>query len=334
MFGFGYSQNVGYGAGFTPRGNRFFMNQPMTPGRGRSPFSNVHLMNRGNSVQNGFVLPSRSLQNSQNSGQVFYDSTPQRPLTRSNVLQVNPPVQNYPTQFYPQANFIQQAEISHNERPKKSNINELYKKAMNRTNETLNRVKQKENRINMVLNRNHLSRSPNQNYTKPFSNNITISEPSPIKVEIETKPQANNVKSPSKAYIKKEFKDGYYEGESFGGVREGFGVLKDLSNQIIYTGYWKSDTFHGKGKAYNQSVTENSLEFHKNFDKVKNCWIWYEGEFKEGMFHGYGTLQLSNGDKFSGYFENNKANGSGNYTFSNGELIVGVWENNKLETTF
>jgi len=53
-------------------------------------------------------------------------------------------------------------------------------------------------------------------------------------------------------------------------VKEGFGILKS-GNKIIYKGMWNKGKFEGKGKLQWQNYV-------------------YEGEFKNGLFWGYGIL--------------------------------------------
>ena len=43
---------------------------------------------------------------------------------------------------------------------------------------------------------------------------------------------------------------------------------------------------------------------------------------------GFGTLYLTNGEKFAGNFEEDEAKGFGNFYKINGEVISGYWENN------
>ena len=341
MFAYGYPQQQRGRVPMSPRGNNFhslpFQQRAMTPTRGRTPLANRSLIGGlGNQFAQNFQLPSRSLHSSFNSHQPAINFSPQRPLTQSNLLQKSmTQFQQIPNPM--QNQIIKTKEFIPQKGTNKPNLNDLYKKAMNRTNETLSRVKQKEARINMVLNRQSNNSSNHKFFTAnspPTSNekqnNLPIVSNEKISQEYPETPE----KEGGKKYVRIELKDGLFEGESFDGKREGFGVLKDFNGNIIYTGYWVNDNFEGKGKAYNQNVESFTSDFHSDFDKVKNGWAWYEGEFKSGMFHGYGTMQLANGDKFSGYFENNKVNGSGNYTFADSQMIVGVWSNNKLETTF
>jgi len=60
----------------------------------------------------------------------------------------------------------------------------------------------------------------------------------------------------------------------------------------------------------------------------------YDGEWKEGVFHGDGNYVYANGDHFEGEFKNGKFNGFGRYTTSAGNTIEGEFEAGKpIHTT-
>jgi hypothetical protein len=60
---------------------------------------------------------------------------------------------------------------------------------------------------------------------------------------------------------------------------------------------------------------------------------YYQGEFKNGLKHGFGTYFFSNGDKFVGNYQYGKREGKGTYSFSNGkQSLVGTWSNNDFLT--
>ena len=67
-----------------------------------------------------------------------------------------------------------------------------------------------------------------------------------------------------------------YIGSMLSGLKTGHGILyKDFSsNQILYTGAWQNDTYHGQGTIY--------------YDKTDNK--KYVGSFIDGRYHGYGEL--------------------------------------------
>ena len=62
-------------------------------------------------------------------------------------------------------------------------------------------------------------------------------------------------------------------------------------------GSFSKGSFEGFGRLM------NSEEIELGVDIVFDDWIAYSGEFKEGLFHGMGTLILENGDKFLGQFK-------------------------------
>ena len=57
----------------------------------------------------------------------------------------------------------------------------------------------------------------------------------------------------------------------------------------------------------------------------------YEGEFKNGLFHGWGTLYYRNGDKYEGNFRNDEKCGSGTFVYHNGDRYEGEFKNNVKE---
>ena len=59
----------------------------------------------------------------------------------------------------------------------------------------------------------------------------------------------------------------------------------------------------------------------------------YQGEFKNGLKHGFGMYFFANGDKYVGEYQFGKREGKGTYTFSNGKPpLSGIWSNNVLVT--
>jgi hypothetical protein len=55
--------------------------------------------------------------------------------------------------------------------------------------------------------------------------------------------------------------------------------------------------------------------------------VTYSGAFKNGMFHGEGTVEQSNGSKFIGEFRYGKQHGKGVLTTSKGVVLRGYWIN-------
>ena len=52
----------------------------------------------------------------------------------------------------------------------------------------------------------------------------------------------------------------------------------------------------------------------------------YVGEFKDGVFHGQGTMAYANGDQYVGEFKDNMPHGQGTITLSNGNQYVGEFK--------
>ena len=66
----------------------------------------------------------------------------------------------------------------------------------------------------------------------------------------------------------------------------------------------------------------------------KGTYTWesgnkYEGEFKDGLFHGIGKFYYSNGDIYVGSWEKDKKKGQGVFTSFDGNSYDGEWLNNK-----
>ncbi|MDI6774510.1 MAG: hypothetical protein QME60_03825 [Verrucomicrobiota bacterium] len=55
----------------------------------------------------------------------------------------------------------------------------------------------------------------------------------------------------------------------------------------------------------------------------------YEGEFKNGMFNGWGAYWYANGDKYEGDFLDDMRNGTGVMTFRNGDKYFGDFKNDQ-----
>lgn len=129
-----------------------------------------------------------------------------------------------------------------------------------------------------------------------------------------------------------QFEERYlYDGELKEGLRNGYGTIRNDQGEEIYSGEWENDELCGKGKLKNvcSRVLEQEFDF-KDFNKLAQCWVYYEGDFKRNLFDGMGDLLLSNGEKFVGKFERGVVHGEGSFYKSNGETELGLWENNIL----
>ena len=52
----------------------------------------------------------------------------------------------------------------------------------------------------------------------------------------------------------------------------------------------------------------------------------YVGKYKDGEFHGQGTLTFPDGRKYVGGFKEGLKNGKGTMTYRNGDKYVGGWK--------
>jgi len=58
---------------------------------------------------------------------------------------------------------------------------------------------------------------------------------------------------------------------------------------------------------------------------------YYEGDFSEGFRHGKGAQLLDNGDQYIGTFKRGLMNGMGTYIWANGTVYKGEYQNDKLQ---
>jgi len=95
------------------------------------------------------------------------------------------------------------------------------------------------------------------------------------------------------------------------------GVIDD--DEYSYAGDFMLGKFDGRG----------ILEF--TADKYQGD--HYQGEFKNGLKHGFGMYFFSNGDKYVGEYQFGKREGKGTYSFTDGKpALTGIWSNNALVT--
>jgi hypothetical protein len=67
----------------------------------------------------------------------------------------------------------------------------------------------------------------------------------------------------------------------------------EIPGEGVYTGQLRGHTFHGYGTYTNYAISGTS----------------YEGEWKNGIFHGQGVLTFANGSQLSGEFVNGNLQG-------------------------
>jgi len=124
---------------------------------------------------------------------------------------------------------------------------------------------------------------------------------------------------------------GKYEKASLNGLRKCVvNVRKD-----VYRGEWKSNRRHGRGTfVWNKSGDV----YEGDWEEDKRCGFGvlsvrvgeeyfkrYVGNWKNNMYHGYGTLCYFDNEFYEGEFKNNLRNGWGKMHWSNGDVYEGDW---------
>ncbi|XP_033866344.3 alsin-like [Acipenser ruthenus] len=121
-------------------------------------------------------------------------------------------------------------------------------------------------------------------------------------------------------YKDSRLKDATYEGRWLAGKPNGKGVLKWQDGRM-YTGTFKNGLEDGFG----EYIVPN-----KALDKEDH----YQGHWKEGKMHGYGTYKYATGEVYEGSFQDNMRHGhgilrSGKLTSSSPSMFIGQWVQDK-----
>ena len=83
-------------------------------------------------------------------------------------------------------------------------------------------------------------------------------------------------------------------------MKHGYGSEYTIESNEYFTGNWKYGKKSGKGILYYPAG-----------------WSRYEGEWKDDMYHGFGTLRYSNNYYYKGNFIAGKEHGEGELFFPN-----------------
>jgi|LauGreDrversion4_2_1035121.scaffolds.fasta_scaffold151084_2 hypothetical protein len=73
----------------------------------------------------------------------------------------------------------------------------------------------------------------------------------------------------------------------------------------------------------------NNKESGKGKKVMHKLGFTYEGEFKEGLFNGFGKQYFTNKDYYVGEFRDGLRCGKGTYRHANGDVYEGEWLNNE-----
>ncbi len=126
-----------------------------------------------------------------------------------------------------------------------------------------------------------------------------------------------------------------YRGNWENGKRNGDGEMALGSSGESYKGSYKDDLFDGYGsyrwenakefekKEYNGYYREG--KYHGKGTMIYADGSFYDGEWFNGKKHGHGTNTYPNGTTYVGEFLNNKRSGKGKYIYNNGDIYDGDW---------
>ncbi len=122
-----------------------------------------------------------------------------------------------------------------------------------------------------------------------YSPCITISKPARASILAQ---QAEEKAESYRSRGRKNYSDGFYEGELVNDQRVGYGVVSITSGEskgFYYAGEWKNDTQYGYG------VSHSTLTVMKGLS--------YAGEWKDGNWEGYGIRTFPEGVCMEGEFK-------------------------------
>ena len=101
-------------------------------------------------------------------------------------------------------------------------------------------------------------------------------------------------------------------------------VVLILSSPVIADSYY-CDSFI-RARTLNVTWTECPRHHWPTYTRAL-----YVGDFRDGNFHGQGTLRWENGNVYIGRWRDGKMHGQGTLTFANGDKHVGSWQHGQLQ---
>ena len=114
---------------------------------------------------------------------------------------------------------------------------------------------------------------------------------------------------------------------------DGLGVLTYPYDGKSIVGEWKN------GKEWNTKHTKKDGTLLGKFENGEWIVSWgvldyfderkYEGEIKNRLPNGQGTMTYTDGVKYVGEYKDGKRHGQGTYTFPDGKKYVGGWKDSK-----
>jgi len=133
--------------------------------------------------------------------------------------------------------------------------------------------------------------------------------------------------------MKLNYNGDVYEGEGYGNVRHGYGVMR-FSNGNRYEGQFVDDYMQGKGKYFFADGGYYEGDFYQSFfeghgERHGSNGAYYIGEFKRDLYDGHGKIVWPCGDWHEGEFANGKMHGRGKASYD-GYLYVGEWSDGRF----
>jgi hypothetical protein len=71
----------------------------------------------------------------------------------------------------------------------------------------------------------------------------------------------------------------------------------------------------------------------QGFGRMHGLWGIYEGEFDQGVIHGYGRTIYSNLNQYQGQWTNGLYDGIGKLSLADGKILQGTWKLGVLQTS-
>jgi hypothetical protein len=84
---------------------------------------------------------------------------------------------------------------------------------------------------------------------------------------------------------------------------------------------WSGDCVNGKASG------KGKIQWYQ----AEKLTSYYEGEMKEGQYHGYGAYTSANAGSYEGNYKYNKFQGHGTLTYADGSRYQGDWKDNKRQ---
>ena len=135
----------------------------------------------------------------------------------------------------------------------------------------------------------------------------------------------------------------YANGDSFSGnwandTKNGWGVYKFKGSHFTFAGNFVNGLKEGYGEIYlDQHLEEPFLSgtFSNNalvkvsakFEMENSSFDLYEGDVKNGKFHGQGNYTSNCGQNYNGFWLENQKSGQGVFSWQNGESYLGTFKN-------